>query len=153
MVEIIGMPILVKAVDFLFGEASKILQERRERRKKESQASDKDKVQTKDLQKIDTTDALIVNSKQDVLNLDVNENIWFESKSKVENLLSLLEIHSKNYYLAKEQYAKWGSALVPPIIKHNMEEAENEIESTISELKTILSNVYGKTISIPDLEK
>ena len=85
--------------------------------------------------------------------MDVNENIWFESKSKVENLLSLLEIHSKNYYLAKEQYAKWGSALVPPIIKHNMEEAENEIESTISELKTILSNVYGKTISIPDLEK
>ncbi len=151
--EIIGTPILLKAVDFLFGEASKILQERRERRKSESKPSDKADVKTKELQKVETTDALIVDSKQDVLNLDVNETMWLESKSKVENLMSLLEIYLKNYYLAKEQYAKWGSALVPPIIKHNMEEAENEIENIISELKTILSNVYGKNISIPDLEQ
>ncbi len=153
MIEIIGVPILMKTVDFLFSEGSKILQERRERKKNESKSSGKVSVETKDIQKVETTDVSNkVNSKQDILDLQVDEAIWGESKSKVENLMSLLEIHTKNYYLAKEQYAKWGSALVPPIIKHNIEEAENEIDKTISELKAILCKICDKEISIPELE-
>jgi len=58
----------------------------------------------------------------------------------------LLETYSRNYYLAKEQYAKWGSALVPPIIVSNMNEAENSMLETIKRLEIILSKVYKKDI-------
>jgi len=59
----------------------------------------------------------------------------------------LLETYSRNYHLTKEQYAKWGSALVPPIIVHNMTEAENSMLDTIQRLETVLSKVYKKDIT------
>ena len=55
--------------------------------------------------------------------------------------------------LLREQYAKWGSALVPPIIVNNLEEAENAIADTMSKLQATLNAVYGKTIIIPELEE
>ena len=39
MIEVLSAPVLLKAVDFLFGEATKIIQERRDRRKKQEQSS------------------------------------------------------------------------------------------------------------------
>jgi hypothetical protein len=59
----------------------------------------------------------------------------------------LLETYSRNYHLASEQYAKWGSALVPPIIVNNMTEAENSMLATIQRLETVLSKVYKKDIT------
>ena len=53
----------------------------------------------------------------------------------------LLETYSHNYHLSREQYAKWGSALVPPIILHNMTEAENAMLDTIKKLESVLSKV------------
>ena len=44
--------------------------------------------------------------------------------------MSLLEIHSRNYRLAKMQYAKWGSGFVPPIILNNLIEEEEAILET-----------------------
>jgi hypothetical protein len=60
--------------------------------------------------------------------------------------VTLLETHSRNYRIAREQYAKWGSALVPPIILHNMTEAENAVADTLGKLETVLSRVYKKDI-------
>src|SRR6266849_4491221 len=40
-------------------------------------------------------------------------------------------------YLAKEEHAKWGSALVPPIIIHNLLEAEDGVAKTTHELQSI----------------
>jgi hypothetical protein len=61
----------------------------------------------------------------------------------------LLETYSRNYQLSKEQYAKWGSALVPPIIVSNLTEAENAVLETLQKLEDTLSKVYEKDI-IPD---
>jgi len=58
-----------------------------------------------------------------------------------------LETYSHNYYLAKEQYAKWGSALVPPIIIHNMTDAEKSMLEALQRLEMILSKVYKKDIN------
>jgi hypothetical protein len=58
----------------------------------------------------------------------------------------LLETYTRNYQLAREQYAKWGSALVPPIIVHNMDEAENSVLDTLKQLEAVLSKVYRKEI-------
>jgi hypothetical protein len=58
----------------------------------------------------------------------------------------LLETYSRNVQLAREQYAKWGSALVPPIVVHNRNEAENSMLETIKTLEDTLSKVYEKDI-------
>jgi len=63
-----------------------------------------------------------------------------------------MEIYTRNYHLAKEQYAKWGSALVPPVILHNLEEAEDAVAKTTRKLQALLVNVYGKPIFVPELE-
>ena len=61
----------------------------------------------------------------------------------------MLETYSRNYHLASEQFAKWGSALVPPIIVHNMTEAEKSMVETLKKLEDVLSKVYEKDIT-PD---
>jgi hypothetical protein len=66
---------------------------------------------------------------------------------EVQHLVRLLETYSRNYYLAKEQYAKWGSALVPAIIVSNLNEAENSMLETIKRLEDTLSKVYQKDVT------
>jgi hypothetical protein len=68
----------------------------------------------------------------------------------VQHLVRLLETYSRNYYIAREQYAKWGSALVPPIILHNLTEAENSMMGTLKKLEGVLSKVYKKDIQMVD---
>ena len=62
-------------------------------------------------------------------------------------MVRLLETYSRNYHLTKEQYAKWGSALVPPIIVSNLKEAEDSVLETIKKLEATLSKVYKKDIT------
>jgi hypothetical protein len=59
-----------------------------------------------------------------------------------------METYSHNYHLAKEQYAKWGDALVPAIIVHNLQDAENSMVETIKRLETVLAKVYKKDIDL-----
>jgi hypothetical protein len=65
---------------------------------------------------------------------------------EIQHLVKLLETYSRNYHLVSEQYAKWGSALVPAIIMHNMTEAENSMIETITKLENVLSKVYKKEL-------
>jgi hypothetical protein len=153
MLETIGIPILLKAVEFLFGQGSKILEERRERRKAEQEAK-KEKPEDIASSFVGTTKPVdMIQSKEAALSQPVSEIVWSNSEANIKHLLSLLEIHTKNYYLAREQYAKWGSALVPPIIVSNLTEAENEIAKTTKELQAALSKVYGKKVAAPEIEQ
>jgi hypothetical protein len=63
-----------------------------------------------------------------------------------------MEIYTRNYHLAREQYAKWGSALVPQVVVHNLEEAEDAVAETMREIQELLVKVYGKPIIVPELE-
>ena len=151
MIEAIQIPILLKAIDFLFDEGRKILQERRERRKAETEAPSisgdaqpaqvtppvKETAKAEEVQKEET-------DKQELLTSKVDELAWRDNEEEVQHLLRLLETYSRNYHLSKEQYAKWGSALVPPIIVHNMTEAENSMLKTLKQLEDVLSKVYKK---------
>jgi hypothetical protein len=146
------VPILLKVLDFIFGEGSKILQERRERRK-DAQASEKpkaDKDTPPPTSKLDLAE--VIQSKEAALSREIATNAWSTSEAKVKHLLSLLETYTRNYYLAKEQYAKYGSALVPPIVVHNLSEAEDGIATTVKELETILTTVYGKRVVASEVE-
>ena len=148
MLETVSIPILLKAVEFLFDEGKKILEERRERRKAQSTVTDEkpETLPSKNLPSEETSKTEIIKSKEAAVALPVSSSAWVDSEEKIKHLMALLEIYSKNYYLAKEEYAKWGSALVPPIIVHNLSEAEDGVAKTTSELQSILNKVYGKRI-------
>ena len=150
MIKAVAIPILVKAVEFLFGEGCKILRERRERRKDQQKTHDGGLKTPIDLA---SRKDEIIESKEAALDQAVIESRWFDSETNVKHLLSLLRIQTKSYYLAKEQYAKWGSALVPPIIVYNLTEAEDEIAKTTKDLQRALSRIYGKEVFAPEAEQ
>ncbi len=147
MLDAFELPVLLKAIDFLFDEGRKILEERRERRKaKDAPADQAEEIQPK----AESLPAPEVKAevKQDLVSAKVDEIVWKNHEAEVQHLVRLLETYSRNYHIAKEQYAKWGSALVPPIIVHNMSEAEDAMIETIKQLEAVLSKVYNKDIQV-----
>lgn len=146
MIETIQIPILLKAIDFVFDEGRRILEERRERRKaNEAPAiTEESEPQT---EHVPLKPEQVQEVKQDLLASRIDDILWKNHEDEVQHLVRLLETYSRNYHLAKEQYAKWGDALVPPIIVHNLASAENSMVETIQRLETVLSKVYKKDIS------
>lgn len=145
MIDPIQLPILLKAIDFVFDEGHKILEERRERRKMNASPAESENDEA--AKATTPTELEKVNEfKQDLLASKIDEPLWQNHEEEVKHLVRLLETYSRNYYLAKEQYAKWGSALVPPIIVHNLTDAENSMLDTIKQLEISLSKVYKKDI-------
>jgi hypothetical protein len=148
MLETLHIPILLKAIDFIFEEGRKILEERRERRRME-QTLPKEQAEVPQ----EETAALEVlerpEIKQDLLASKIDQIRWQNHEAEVQHLVRLLETYSRNVQLSREQYAKWGSALVPPIIVNNMNEAESSMLETIKKLENTLSKVYEKDI-LPD---
>ena len=145
MIDPTQLPILLKALDFVFDEGRKILEERRERRKQEN--APKSDAQEPSAEAALAEPEKSTEVKQDLLSSKIDEILWKNHEAEIQHLVRLLETYSRNYQIAKEQYAKWGSALVPPIIVSNMNEAENSMLETIKRLETILSKVYKKDVS------
>ena len=147
MIDPIQIPILLKALDFLFEEGHKILADRRERKKMETQAQSG--VPTEAVQGMPPPDLQPKEEvKQDLITTRIDEILWKNHELEVQHLVRLLETYSRNYQLASEQYAKWGSALVPPIIVHSMNEAEYAVAETLKKLETVLSKVYKKELNL-----
>lgn len=152
MLDPIQIPILLKAIDFVFDEGRKLLEERRERRKTSEASAASASAQTDappepaaEVPRVETQDTSEI--KQDLLTSKIDEILWKNHEAEVQHLVRLLETYSRNYHLASEQYAKWGDALVPPIIVHNMTQAENAMAETLKKLEDVLSKVYKKDIA------
>lgn len=146
MIDPVQLPLLLKAIDFVFEEGRKILEERRERRKmNDALPKSEDSEPTKEPALPDPEDEKRI--KQDLLTSQVDELLWQNHQLEIQHLVKLLETYSQNYHLAREQYAKWGDALVPQIIVHNMQDAENSMIETTKQLEIVLSKVYKKDIS------
>lgn len=146
MIDPTSLPILMKILDFLFGEGSKILEERRERRKIQGDSMEIAMPEDKK-----TKGSNAITTKDIALGEKIDKAAWLSVERSIQNKFSLLEIYAKNYYLAKEKYAKWTSTLVPSIVLHELEEAENQLISTIREIQEILGNAYGKKFELPYL--
>lgn len=146
MIDPTQLPILLKAIDFVFDEGRKILEERRERRKINDN-SEASKQQEPEKESAPSEPETEKETKQDLLGSKIDEIRWQNHELEVQHLVRLLETYSRNYQLAREQYAKWGSALVPPIIVNNMQDAENSMIETIKQLEIILSKVYQKDVN------
>ncbi len=145
MIETLGIPILLSAVNFLFDEAGKILQERREHRE------DDPGVPKKEPEKKPKRKG-VVQTKEEILNLEISNMKWAQAQKEVEHLLKMLEINRDDYRLAQEQYAAHTGAYVPPVTVHILREAEEGIRTNSLELCKVLTKLYGKEIEIPDLE-
>ena len=145
MIDPAQLPILLKAIDFVFDEGRKILEERRERRKLQDASPKNDIPEVVKEIKLPELEIEKPN-KQNLLAAKVDEILWQDHEEEVKHLVRLLETYSRNYHLAKEQYAKWGSALVPPIIVNNMIDAENSMIEAMEKLQNILSKVYKKDL-------
>jgi hypothetical protein len=152
MLDTAAIPILMKAVDFLFEEGRKILEERRERRKNQQEGSKRATESLATQPKTEVNAAEAIQSKEAALKSPVALSAWQNSEADIMHLLSLLEIYARNYHLAKEQYAKWGSALVPPIVVNNLIEAEDAVEATTRELQAVLTRLYTKRFTVQELE-
>lgn len=145
MIDPVQLPILLKAIDFVFGEGRKILEERRERRKMNDNSQNSENQEpAKEITPPELKEENEI--KQDLLSSKIDEILWQNYEADVKSLVKQLESHSTNYHLAREQYAKWGSELVPPIVVHRMTDAENRMLETKKELENILSKVYKKDI-------
>lgn len=145
MIDPTQLPILLKAIDFVFEEGRKILEERRERRRLQDNPTknEEEKPAPEIALREPQTEAAV---KQDLLASKVDEILWRNHEQEVQHLVRLLETYSRNYHLAREQYAKWGDALVPPIIVNNLRDAENSTIETIKRLEAVLAQVYQKDI-------
>ena len=146
MIDPTQLPLLLKAIDFVFEEGHKILEERRERRKMNNALPDNETITPgNEPVPLESEDGKEI--RQDLLTSKIDELLWQNHQVEVQHLVKLLDTYSHNYHLAKEQYAKWGDALVPPIIVHNMQDAENSMLETIEQLENVLSKVYRKDIN------
>jgi hypothetical protein len=143
MIDALQLPILLKAIDFIFDEGRRILDERRQRRWMNDTAAETEP--SKPSEEIaPEPPQIITESKQELVNSKIDEVQWKDNEAEVNHLVRLLETYSSNYHLAKEQHAKWGAALVPPIIINNMAEAENAVIETTTKLELLLSKIYKK---------
>ena len=150
MLETIQIPILLKAIDFVFEEGRRIFEERRARRKAEeasAQSVETEPVKESAPAEKPNEEPAAESAKQDLIASKIDKLLWRDHEEEVQHLVRLLETYTRNYQLAKEQYAKWGSALVPPIIMHNLTEAENFVVETTQKLEAVLSKVYQKDIT------
>lgn len=157
MLDPVQLPILLKAIDFVFEEGRKILEERRERRKAnevraanetpaKSEAPAKQEEPQPQKEMVLLKPEQVREVKKDLLASRIENSSWLDNEEEVQHLVRLLETYTRNYHLAREQYAKWGDALVPPIIVHNLTSAENSIVETLERLEKVLSKVYKKDI-------
>lgn len=149
MIDPVQLPILMKAIDFVFDEGRRILEERRERRRAETNAPQAEELQAEN-EVVPLAPQQAEEIKNDLVVSKIDELLWQNHEADVKHLVTLLETYSRNYHIAREQYAKWGSALVPPIIVHNLTEAENSIADTLRRLEEILSKVYKKDIKLSE---
>lgn len=146
MIDPAQLPILLKAIDFVFDEGRKILEERRERRKISDNSPNSEDPKLAGVITLPEPEKE-KEIKQDLLASKIDELLWQNHELEVQHLVRLLETYSRNYHLAREQFAKWGSALVPPIIVNNLTDAENSMIETMKQLESILSRVYQKDIN------
>src|SRR6266545_2654947 len=102
MIDPTQLPILLKAIDFIFDEGRKILEERRERRRM-NDASTNDQLPAPQTEIIPIQIERAKEVKQDLLASKIDNLLWVDHEEEVQHLVRLLEIHSRNYHLAKEQ--------------------------------------------------
>ncbi len=90
MIDPTQLPLLLKAIDFVFEEGHKILEERRERRKMDNaSAKDENPEPAKELVVPEPEEGEEI--KQDMLTAKVDGLLWQNNQLEIQHLVTLLE--------------------------------------------------------------
>ena len=106
MLETIQIPILLKAIDFVFEEGRRIFEERRARRKAEdasAQSVETEPVKESAPAEKPNEEPAAESAKQDLIASKIDKLLWRDHEEEVQHLVRLLETYTRNYQLAKEQ--------------------------------------------------
>jgi hypothetical protein len=135
MIELIGVPILMKAVDFLFGLAKD--------RVSKSKSNKPDEAPN------NNSHIELEHSLEEVHHWQVDTALLQMYQVEIAAVLDQLEIHQRNLNLAHQQKAKWGETLVPPIIEHNIRDEQAAIGMKVSRLTELLEQVTNRPLPKP----
>jgi hypothetical protein len=138
MIEALLVPVVKKAVDFLFDEGREVLKAHFGRQDGAPKVADKEGSSP---QQPDAMGILSM-AKDDALRRKIDEAAIEHHKAALEHLLRLQEIQSRNYHSAKEQEARWGKDLVPPVIVNRVVDTEKELAETTSRIQEVLDTIY-----------
>jgi hypothetical protein len=75
-----------------------------------------------------------------ILHSEVMEKQVSKHSEYIEHLTRLFEIYQRNYQNAKEKSAMWGAALVPPIVLHELEDAEKNLVDVLEKLRSAVNS-------------
>ena len=157
MIETVGIPILLKAVEALFGEGSKFLREIiQERRRLQKEGRDDPELSSEPTSspgdETDVSDA--ITSKEDALRQKIQESAWVNMEARIESLTRLLEIYRGSYYKLRELAALHGGPEFSPlIVQHSLDRTKEQIAKIMTEMQDALTEVYGKKVIAPEVEK
>ena len=104
--------ILVQAVDFLFDEGRKILQWRREHLPAATNDAPSDasasgvNAQAGNIEPAEHQ--RVVSAKDELLRQRIDEAMLANKRGEIEHLVQLMEIHTRNFRTAEQQFAMWG---------------------------------------------
>jgi hypothetical protein len=137
-----ALMVLTQAVSFLFDEARKILDERRQRRQETEEPDDT----------VALPDGAEESTKETILDLKPT-SLDQETQEEINHLLELIKIQRDHRRKAEVKINKLGGILfVPPNVRVELENAEDEILKHTQKLKKLLEKVYNQPIYIDGLE-
>jgi HEAT repeat protein/tRNA A37 threonylcarbamoyladenosine biosynthesis protein TsaE len=137
LIEMVGIPVLLRAVDFLFDEAKKIWDERRAARQ-----SDESHVPAPpDI-------PLLAQDKGLVLKRKVSKEAVQRKERAIQGILKEIEVHEQNYQDARIGIARHGGRYdAPPILRHRLQEHEDAILEASQRLATLVESLSKHSAS------
>jgi hypothetical protein len=139
LVEALLVPVIKKAVDFLFDEGREVLKAHLDRRDTAGKPADNE---ISPPQQSNATGVFAM-TKDDALRKKIDQAAIGRHKEELDHLLRIQEIQSRNYHLAKEQEAVWGRELMPPIILSRVVSSEKELSETTARIRGVIDAVYA----------
>jgi hypothetical protein len=131
MIETVAIPILMRAVDFLFDEAKKILQERRAAR----QSTERQVAPPPDIPLLDQ-------DKQTILERQVSEELAARQESAIQGLLEEIAIYQRNYQRLSKRVALDGGRDYAPLgVVNQLEIQEDAILERSQRLAEIVDGL------------
>lgn len=170
MIESWQAPILKSALDFLFDVGRVVLADIKRQREQKSKGDSIENQPTVSPDEtlpsrphfpqppavnipqpvMDYSPPTTITTKDQALETVVQESILRQREAEIKHLIKLAEIYRDNYRLAIEKYAKWGDALVPPIVLHELKDSEKHLIETLARLKLIVEAILGRAIDIEE---
>lgn len=146
MTDTVALSVLLKGIDFLFGEASKLMQERREARQKRGE---------EDVASVPNTTESVTSSevKATVQSKDIKQVYLNDVTKDIKHYINQIEAYRENKRIAEQAIQRYGSFIdAPSKVRHDLKDAEDGIKEYVQRLKNIIENTYGHKINIIGLD-